>query len=195
MTIFDLLFAVLFLTGVGSLTVASIAAVRGRRARALTIARRVGVVAALYFGVVIVVSAFSPQRFVRLGEDQCSDDWCIAVQAVRIDTLGSDTRYEVTFRLSNRARRAPQRERFVAAYLRDTNGHRYAAVRDAAASPFDTLLAAAQTVSVIRRFTVPADARVVGLVVTREGSGRFPRCCIVGDQGSVFHRPAIVKLN
>lgn len=195
MTVFDLLFALLFLAGVGSLTVASIAAVRGRRARALTIARRVGVVAAVYFGVVIVVSAFSPQRFVRLGEDQCSDDWCIAVQAVRIDTLGSETRYEVTFRLSNRARRAAQRERFVAAYLQDANGHRYAAVSDAAASPFDTLLAAAQTVSVIRRFMIPADARIIGLVVTREGGGRFPRCCIVGDEGSVFHRPAIVKLN
>jgi len=152
-------------------------------------------VAVLYFGLVIVVSAFSPQRFVRIGEDQCSDDWCIAVQAVRRDTLGSEIRYEVSFRLSNRARRVSQRERFVAAYLRDEDGHQHAPLSDATASPFDTLLYPGQTIPVIRRFTVPAPTRILGVVITREGGGRFPGCCIVGDQGSLFHRRAIVKLN
>jgi hypothetical protein len=194
MTAFDLLFAVLFVTGFGSLTVASIAALRGQRARALAIVRRVGAAGALYFGLVIGVSAFSPQRFVAVGEDQCSDDWCIAVQAVRRDTIRSDVRYEVSFRVSNRARRAAQRERFVAAYLRDEDGHQYAPVSEATESPFDTLLAPRQTILAIRYFIVPAQTRIVGVVFMRKGGGRFPGCCIVGDQESVFHRHAIVTL-
>lgn len=194
MTIFDLLFAVLFLVGVGSLLVALAAALRGRRARALVILRRLGIVAALYICVLLVVSALSPRRLLAIGDDQCSDDWCIAAQTVRRDTTPAEIRYEVAFRLSNRARRVAQRERFVAVYLRDQRDHRYGPVADASAVPFDTLLAPGQALVAIRRFIVPAGAGEVGLVVAREGGGWFPGCCIVGEQGSLFHRRAIVKL-
>ncbi len=195
MTIFDLLFVVLFLLALGSLIVALLAAFRGRSGRARSIVRRVGIVVALYFGGLILVSAFSPQRFIRVGDDQCSDDWCIAVQTVRHDSVGSQMRYDVTFRLSNRARRAAQRERFVAVYLQDQHGREYTPVSDSTAVPFDTLLTATHTIAVIRRFAVPTEARIVGLVVTRAGAGRFPRCCIIGDEGSLFHRRTIVRLN
>jgi hypothetical protein len=194
MTLFDLLFALLFLTGLASLVVASVAALRGRRARALAILRRTGLVAALYFAVLILVSALSPQRFVGVGDDQCSDDWCIAVQSVRRDTIPAGERYDVTFRLSSRARRVAQRERFVSVYLRDESGRRDLPVSDASDIPFDTLLGPGQTATVTRRFVVPAQTPIVGLVVAREGGGRFPGCCIVGDEGSLFHRRTIVKL-
>ena len=194
MTIFDLLFLVLFLAGVGTLIVATIGAVRGRRARAGVIVRRLGIVAALYLGAVILVSAFTPQRFIAVGTDQCSDDWCIAVQTVRRDSTSAGIGYAVTFRLSSRARRVAQRERFVAVYLRDQTGHRYTAAAEASAIPFDTLLHPQEAVATTRRFLVPTGARVTGLVVVREGGGRFPGCCIIGDQASLFHRPTIVKL-
>ena len=194
MTLFDLLFALLFLTGIGSLVVASVAALRGRRARAIAIVRRTGIVAGLYFAVLILVSALSPQRFLGLGDDQCSDDWCIAVQRVRRDTVPTGERYDVSFRVSSRARRVAQRERFVTVYLRDQNGRRYRPDGDANANPFDTLLSPGQTVSVTQRFVVPAPTRIVGLVVAREGGGRFPGCCILGDEGSLFHRRTIVEL-
>lgn len=194
MTFSDLLFALLFLAGLGSLIVASVTALRGRRARALAIVRRTGVVAALYFAVLILVSALSPQKFLSLGDDQCSDDWCIAVQAVGRDTVPTGERYDVSFRLSSRARRVAQRERFVTVYLRDQDGHRYRPAGDASANPFDTLLAPGQTVSVTQRFIVPAQTGIIGLVVAREGGGRFPGCCILGDEGSLLHRRTIVKL-
>lgn len=195
MTIFDLLFGVLFLIGVTSLLVASGAALLQRRARALVILRRLSIVAALYVCVLILVSVLTPRRLLALGEDQCSDDWCIAVQAVRRDTTRGDVGYEVAFRLSSRARGVAQRERFVAVYLRDERGHRYGPVAAASAVPFDTLLSPGQAIVAVRRFMVPARAGAVGLVVAREGGGWFPGCCIIGDEGSLFHRRAIVKLD
>ena len=75
---------------------------------------RLGAAAAAYLVVVIAVSAFSPQRVLRLGDDQCADDWCIAVQGVRCDRTGAGRVYDVTFRLASRARRVAHRERFVA---------------------------------------------------------------------------------
>jgi len=164
-TVFDLLFLVLFLACVGTLIVAAITALRGRRARALVILRRLGIAVALYFCALILVSALSPQRFSTVGADQCSDDWCIAVQAVRRDTTSAGIGYEMTFRLASRARRVAQRERFVAVYLRDQRGRRYAPVAEASEVPFDTLLKPGESARAIRRFLVPADARVAGLVV------------------------------
>jgi hypothetical protein len=194
MTLFDLLFLILFLACVGTLFVAGIAALRGRSARSLMILRRLGIVVALYLGAVILVSALSPQRFSMIGTDQCSDDWCIAVQAVHRDTTGAAVAYDVAFRLSSKARRVAQRERFVVVYLRDERGNRYAPLADGAAVPFDTLLQPAETVAAVRRFLVPADATIAGLVIARAGGGWFPGCCIIGDQGSLLHRRTIIKL-
>lgn len=194
-TAFDLLFVILFLVSLGTLIVAAVSAIRGRRRRALVLLRRLGVVLAFYFAALILVSALSPQRFSTIGVDQCSDDWCIAVQSVRRDTANTGIRYDVTFRLASRARRVAQRERFVAVYLLDERGRRYAPATDATEVPFDTLLQPEETVATIRRFLVPADAKLAGLVVTRGGGGWFPGCCIIGDQGSLLHRRTIVKLD
>lgn len=194
MTIFDLLFAVLFLSGAGVLVAAAVAALRGRRAHALVLTGRVGIVAALYIGALLVVSAATPQHYLRVGDDQCSDDWCIAVQAVHRETIGSDTRFDVTLRLSSRARRVSQREQGVSVYLRGADGRRYAPVADAAAVPFDTLLAPGDAVPAERRFVVPRRSSIVGLVVARDGWARIPGCCIIGDEGSLFHRRTIVRL-
>jgi len=194
-TPFDLLFLVLFLVGVGTLFVAALAALRGRLARALVLLRRLGVVAAVYFGALLLVSALTPQRYLAIGDDQCSDDWCIAVQTAQHERTSNGFQYDVTFRLSSRARRIAQRERFVAVYLRDAGGREYAPIADATAVPFDTLLRAGENVSAARRFLIPLDAGVVGLVITRVGGGRFPGCCIIADEASLLHRRTLVTLN
>jgi len=194
MTIFDLLFVLVFLGGLVSLVVAAILALRGRQPRARRIVRRLGIVVALYVGALLVVSALSPQRVVAVGEDQCSDDWCISVQWVRRDTTRTDIELTIGFRLSSRAGRISQRERFVAAYLRDDQGHRYDPLVQSNAVPFDTLLAPHQSIMATRRFVVPAHAGPVGLVITREGGGWFPRCCIIAEERSLLHRPAVVRL-
>lgn len=47
--------------------------------RAGRVLRRLGIGAAVYFAVVIVVSAVNPRRVYRVGDTQCFDDWCIQV--------------------------------------------------------------------------------------------------------------------
>ena len=193
MSIFDLLFAVLFLAGATTLAMAGIAALRGRRSRAAVLLRRLGIGAALYLGAVILVSLLTPQRYVPRGQDQCSDDWCIAVEAITRDTVPEGARYEVTFRLSSRAGRITQRERFVVAYLRDAAGRRHDPMRDAGAVPFDTLLGPGEKVTATRRFLLADPEEIMGVVIAREGGGRFPGCCIIGDEGSLVHRRTIVR--
>jgi hypothetical protein len=193
-TIYDLLFALFFLGGAVSLIVAGIAALRGRRPHARAILRRLGIATALYFGALILVSALSPQRRIAVGEEQCSDDWCIAVRSVRRDTVRTGIHYVVAFRLSSHARRVAQRERFVGVYLLDRHGKRYGPVAEPGVVPFDTLLAPEQAIVAERRFIVPVSAEPMDLVVAREGAGWFPGCCIIGNQGSLFHRLPVTPL-
>lgn len=194
MTIFDLLFLASFVAAVVTLTVAAISAVRGRGRRALMMLKRLGVAIAIYFCLLLLTSALTPQRYAAIGDEQCSDDWCIAVSGARVDSTGSRVRYDVTLRLSSRALRVAQRERFVAVYLRDDQGRRYDPDADPNAVPFDTLLHAGESIDAVRHFTVPAGTTMEGLVVAREGGGRFPGCCIIGDESSLFHRRTVVRL-
>jgi len=193
-TIFDLLFVLLFLAGALSLIGACISLLRGRRTRAFRLARGLAVGVLVYLGIVAVVGIGSPQVVRRLREDQCSDDWCIAVDSIRGDTSAASTTYDVDLRLSSRARRTAQRERFVVVYVLSESGQRFDATPDAAAIPFDTLLQAGETIHVRRRFAVPPRAGRAGVVVAREGGYRFPGCCIIGDESSVFHKHAITPI-
>jgi len=190
MTLFDLLFIVLFLTAIGVLAAAMVAALRGRRDRALRRLRRLGIGAGSYMVVVTLVSLLSPRRVAARGEDQCSDDWCIAVTDIARAGTGALDTFHVAFRLSSRARRVTQRERFVVAYLRDRTGRRYDASPQDGQPPFDTPLGAGESITTSRTFAVPAHAAGLGVVVAREGGFGFPGCCIIGD--GLFHKPPIV---
>ena len=190
MTVFDLLFAVLFLTALGVLAGAMVAALRGRRDRALRRLRRLGIGAGSYMIVVTLVSLVSPRRVAARGEDQCSDDWCIAVTDITRAGTGALDTFHVAFRLSSRARRVTQRERFVVAYMRDVTGRRYDASPQDGQAPFDTPLVAGESITTSRTFEVPAHAAGLGVVVAREGGFGFPGCCIIGE--GLFHKPPIV---
>ncbi len=193
MTAFDLLFLALALATLATLVAAAAAALRGRRARALLLLRRLGIGVVVYFCVVLLVSLATPRRQLRLGEDRCADDWCIAVAGVRRESAAGVQLYTVSLRLSSRARRVAQRERSVAVYLRDQSGRRYDPLSDAGAVPFDTLLRAGESVTAARHFRVPAGIPVQGLVIAREGvGGRVPACCIIGDENSLLHRRPLV---
>jgi len=152
--------------------------------------------AAVYLVIVAAVGIGTPQRYAARGEPQCSDDWCITVVDVERQRRDASVRYIVSFELSSRARGVPQRERMVVAYLRDAAGGRYDAEPDAAAVPFDTLLAPGQHVPAQRVFVVPIGAVILGLVFTHEGTGAwFPACCIIGDDGSLLHKRTLVRLD
>lgn len=187
MTPFDLLFILLFLTAVGVLVSAVVSALGGQRARAGRRLRTLAVAALIYMGIVTAVSLLTPRHALAFGEDQCSDDWCIAVQAA---TRVGDSAIRVTFRVASRARRVTQRERFVVAYLRDADGRRYDPDPAPQQPAFDVALAPGEMVNTERLFRVPPHATGLGVIVTREGDVPFPRCCIIGT-GLLYKDPVV----
>lgn len=189
MTPFDLLFIVVFLSAIGVLAAAVVAAVRGRRDVAWRRLRSLLIGAALYMLTVTLVSLMSHRRVVAIGADECSDDWCIAVASITRAGGTAESTYRVEFRISSRAGRIAQRERFVVAYMLDSLGHRYDPDPTAGQLPFDTLLNPGQSIVAVRTFTVPVAAGAPGVVVTREGGFDFPRCCIIGE--GPFRKPPI----
>jgi hypothetical protein len=192
MTVFDLLFIAVFVATVALVGLAGLAALRRRRAHAIALLRRLGILAAVYLAVLILVSLVSPRRVLNLGEEQCWDDWCIAVTNTRRERAQDAQSYAVTLRVSSRARRRAQRERGVRVYLMDNRGRCYDAVPDAAEVPFDILLEPQEAVDLRRVFHLAADAEDPVLVVAHEGW--FPGLFIIGDSGSLFHKRTAVRL-
>ncbi len=187
MTIFDLVFFLL-----AGVSVATWIALLFRRDRARLLRRYLlGVV--IYFGVVAVVSLLLPRRILRVGEPACSDDWCLAVARFDRSTASDSAMYQVTFKLFSRARQAAQREEGVFVYLSDAKGRRYEALQRATDAPFDTMLAAGESLEVTRTFSVPLDARDVGLAITRRGG--FPIGWFIIGYETWFRQPALVRLS
>ena len=189
MTLFDLLFILLFLAALAVLVSCLVSALRGRKASAGRRLRTLGVAVLFYMAVVAGVSLLSPRRVFAVGEDQCSDDWCIAVQGA---TRSGDNAITVTFRIASRARRVTQRERFVVVYLRDSGGRRYNPDPAPGQPAFDVELGPGAFVNTQRVFDVPRQAAGLGVVVTRAGDIPFPRCCIIGT--GLFHKDPIVPI-
>lgn len=190
MSLFDLLFIAVFLGTAGGVATGLFAAVRGRRVQARRRLTVVAVGAAAYMTVVTMVSLAAPRRVVAIGADQCADDWCLAVATIDRPDSAAQPAYRVAFKLSSRAGRVSQRERFVVAYLLDSAGRRYDAAPAAGQPPFDTLLRPLESIVTTRTFAAPAAAAGLGVVVAREGDGGFPGCCIVGI--GPFYKPPIV---
>jgi hypothetical protein len=190
----ELLFIVIVLTAAVTLGAAVVKAFRGRVRQSIWLATLVCVSLAIYLGIVIVVSLVSPQRVVGIGELRCSDEWCIAVIGASRSSVPGGTEYSVAFQLSSRARGVSQRENGVVVYLMGGTGRRHLAEPDPTAVPFDVLLQPGQAVTTSRRFRVLGEEKVLGVVVGREGSNAIPGLFIIGDDGSLFHRPAIVRI-
>jgi hypothetical protein len=170
-----------------------VAAGRGRRRAAGRILGRLGIAIAAYFGALLGVSLVSPARTLAVGQNDCSDDWCMAVTEAGPIRGPEGPAFQATFRLSSRAGRATQRELGVRVYLRDENGRRYDPEPSEDQPPFDVQLGPLQQVRTSRRFVVPAGARILDVVLTRAGLP-FPGCCIIGDADSLLHRRTAVRL-
>jgi hypothetical protein len=189
-TAFDILFILLFVAVVGSLLYALAAAATGHRSTAGKLLRRLAATVLAYLAVVYVVAVLSSGRVLALDENKCSDDWCIAVSGVREGPESSARMYDVTFRLSSRARRISQRERGVVVYMRDANGRRYDGESGPADAPFDVRLGPQETVVTHRRFFLPRAASARDVVITR-GGFPFPGCCIIGEATGLLHPAAV----
>jgi hypothetical protein len=193
MTIFDLVFVAMFFAAVATLVLAGFAALRGRRARAIAILRRLGLFSGLYLGIVILVSLLSTRRELHVGDDQCWDDWCMTVTNVKRTPADNPIRYVVTIRISSRAQRVAQRGRGTHVYLMDDRGRRYDPVPDLDVVPFDVLLQPGQAITTTREFELPTDVQEAFFVATH-GEG-FPSWFIIGDPGSLFHKKTVVRLD
>jgi hypothetical protein len=190
MTLFDLLFIVLFLTSVVTLATAAVVAILGRFAKALRILRNWAICFAIYMAIVFTVGLATPQRILQMGEDRCNDDWCLAVK--HVEHQGSN--YTLTLQISSRAKRVSQREKGVNVLLVDSQGRRFSPAPDPAAVPFDVLLQPGEAVETKRWYTLPGDSRDVGVVVAHEGSYCFPGCFIIGDEANPLHKRTIVPV-
>jgi hypothetical protein len=193
MTLFDLLFLAVFFTSVVLLGLAGHATLRRRRARAFARLRQLSLLVVLYLGAVLLVSLVSPRRVLKVGDDQCWDDWCLAVTHVSRRPANDTVAYEVTLRVSSRARRVAQRERGVQVYLMDDHGRCYEPVPDDTATSFDVLLQPQEAVEITRVFHLPADAQDPVLVVSHGGG--FPGIFVIGDSESLFHKRTVVRLD
>jgi hypothetical protein len=193
MTIFDLAFLLLLFTAIAALVAAVVSAFQGRRQRALTILRNVAFCAVGYVGIVYVVTTFSKQVVHSLGDPQCNDDWCIAVEGVQRIQKDPDTNYEVTLRIFSRARRRAQRENIATdVYLVDSDWNRYDPILDGSEVPLNTLLQPGESVTTRRRFELPRDVQAIGLKVAHRTG--IPICLIIAEC-EAFHKGEIIRID
>ena len=192
MNVFEPLFLLLLLIAIGTLLTAAVLAVAKKTARAGRLLKRLGVGAAIYMCVVITVSAVQPRREYPTRENQCFDDWCIAVVGAERVPASTGSAYEVSLRLSNRGKRRPMGERGTVAYLVDNLGKRYEAHAAAGTVPFDTILQPGTSTISKMRFDVPSAVGTLSLVYTHAHG--FPIGWLIISEGGWFAQPAIMRL-
>src|SRR5579872_3415953 len=185
MNLFEPLFLLLAAATLVALILVAVRAIRGELARAGRLLLRVAAVAAVYFAIVIVVSASSPRRVYHVGDQQCFDDWCIAVTSAARTPLagGGEDDVRVILSLSSRARRVPMGEKGTVVYLTDAGGRRFNP-EPGAAVPLDVVLQPGERVEAERHFRVPSWSRDLGLVYTHEGG--FPIGWLIITEGGWF---------
>jgi hypothetical protein len=191
MTVFDLLFLAVVFASLASLVAAATAFLRRRRARGISILRKLFACATGYLLVVALVGFLSPQRIVNIGEPWCFDDWCLRVESVSRSPMLSAWDYKVTFRIFSRALGVAQRARGAWIYLIDDRGIRYASQPGRFDVPLDVLLEPGESVTTSRDFRVPQSARGLGLIT---GHGGPISNFIIGDEASLFHKRTFVRL-
>jgi hypothetical protein len=191
-SIFDLLFILVFLAAAATILRAAFLAIRGPRARALSLLRRLSLSAGVYLSVVVLASIFWPRTILKMGGPRCFDDWCITVESAARRPAGGRGAYLVAFRLSSTARGVSQRENSLAVYITDDRNRRYNPVPHNTDVPFNIQLGPQESVTVTRVFELPADAHEPGLVITHEGG--FPIGWFIVGYETWFRKPAIVPL-
>jgi len=165
--------------------------VRGPRNLARRIARDWAIGVVCYAIVLLAVSLVQPGRSIPLGEDECFDDWCIAVvQMEPSDSVdGIHRPIVVTVRISNRGRGRAQAEPDAYVYLRDESGRELPAAVTRGKAAIGDVVPAGQSRDARVEFDVPRD--MVGPVLVKARGARFPANIIIGDPASYLHRPTV----
>jgi hypothetical protein len=209
MTVFDLFFILVFLGTAAGLVWVLITALLGFRMRALRRLLALGSYLAAYLAVVVMVSLLTPRKELQLGQDECFDDWCVAVDKVHFSPAvgqGSGQRstqglfYIVTLRVSSRALGRAQAAPDAGVHLLDDRGRIYRTspegqqaydLSSGKSLPLSTRLQPGASFQSARVFELPRDAGHIGLVVEHGG---FPGWFVIGDDNSLLHKRTIILL-
>lgn len=187
MTIFDLLFILIFLASIVALATAAFQLIRGHGRKSLRVLSVSAVILAVYFAICCASTLLTPRRELTIGQPQCFDDWCVELDAITRSASASATSYEATIRIFSQAKRVARREKGIAFYLEDEAGHRYAAIPSPSDLPTNALLAPNESVTLTRNFQLPFTAHAAGFVATHEGG--FPiQWFVIGEGASLFHK-------
>ena len=195
MTSFDLLFLLSLSASVIMLVAMGALLLRGRRERALTVLKFLGLYLAGYCAVAVGFDWLRPQRMIAMGEPWCFDDWCLQVESFSHVPDKSGLRFTTQLRIFSTARGISQRALGAWIYLIDSDGRRFAPVPDPTATPLTVRLAPEQSLNTSRIFEVPADAHILGLVTGHGGAFCGWGILIIGEGGCLFNRPTMIRLH
>lgn len=207
MTIFDLLFILLFLASVIALISVLILLVRARRTAAKRLLWIFGSVWAVYLAIVFLVAAATPQRVIPTNEEECYDEMCFSViQAQTAPQLGPPASpisangifYVVTVRVTSHSRGRTQSEGGIRALL--WNSGNYYEVSPPAQRAWEAIHGANPVLTARLRpgesilsdqvFEVPARSSSLSLVLSH---GFTPGYFVIGEC-PLFHPPTIFRL-
>lgn len=204
---FELLFLLIVLTTLIVLIVTLVNLIRRRFAQTGRLLLFYGLGLALYLSIVIVVALASPQRIVPMKEDRCFDEWCLAVNDVRVENeLGTakseGSFYIIELSISNHSRGRAQRASSAAIHLLDGQGKRYdiSLVGQQAyetvygsVPPLTLMMEPGESYITYQVFDLPKNVGSISLTVEHP-VGFSPSWFIIGDEDSLFHKPTIVPL-
>lgn len=152
-----------------------------------------------YLLVLVSVSRFSAQKSLPLRQAQCFGHLCFAVEGIeQLTTFAGrgqpgDRLLRVRIRVTNRGHTGREQDGDVRAYLLDSHGGRWLAVRGLTGVPLSSPVPAAGELLSEPVFSVPERVGPVQLVLTH---GQWqPGALVIGDGDSLLHRPVTMDLN
>lgn len=202
MTLYELLFIVLFLGTVVAVVGVLVLAATRRMASAAKVLLTTGAVWSLYFAILVVSDATAQQVVIKAGEDHCFDEMCFAVvdnQVSSSRTQPNNMTYAVTVRVTSRSRGRTQAEGGLRARLYTTG--RYVNVSEQAQKEYETMhgktpqlterLAPGESIQSVLVFDVPQVMKRPGLALDH---GFTPGYFVIGES-PFFHKPDIFQLS
>ncbi len=206
MTVFDLALILLVL-GTAVAVVVGVAALFFRRWKfAGQLLAGVIVVWIVYLGAGTVVAVRASQHIVRLGEDRCFDEMCIAVTGWNRTPSKNVGRsfYSVDVRITNRSRGRAQREIGRKGVLIDRSGRVYEvseegmrALSPVRGPPFpglDAEVGPGQSLETTLVFDLPTDVDYPGFALGSDLAIN-PARIVIGDEDHFLHWPTVVPLD
>lgn len=207
MTLFDLLFILLFLASVIALISVLVLLVRARRTAAMRLFRISASVWAVYLATVFLLAAVTPQRVIPMNEEQCFDEMCFSVTQVRTASqLGSAATpvtahgifYIVTVKVASHSLGRTQSEGGIRALLWNSGqyyevsspGQRAWEAPHAVTPALTARLRPGESILCDQVFDVPARSSSLGLALSH---GFGPGYFVIGEC-PLFHPPTILRL-